>query len=56
VSSTVQKVLPVYLLSMLQRGLLIWVVLARALAGAIGSIGQLRLKKLFAYSSIFSRA
>jgi NADH:ubiquinone oxidoreductase subunit 2 (subunit N) len=55
-ASTVQKVLPLYLISILSSGLLALVVVLRSLVRVLGSLNQLLIKKLLAYSSVFSSA
>ena len=56
VSSRIQKVLPIYLLYQVNRGILRIVVLARIWIRVVGRVGQLDLKKLLAYSSVFGGA
>ena len=56
VSSTIQKVLPLFLAQHLYSWFSDIVILVRALARVIGRVNQLIIKKILAYSSVFTAA
>lgn len=53
-ASTLQKILPLYLLRLITFGLIIYVLTLSVAVSVAGRLNQLETKKLLAYSSIFS--